>query len=115
GDGVRLLLPAWYDVLWTVATLVIGVVPLIAVVWVVTRLVRGPAAPDLSQTARAARRHAVAVSTLSWVALVVTLAVGLGVVAAQPVTLVQGLLYALVPGVAGTALATVQVVGELTW
>lgn len=109
--GVDLLLPASYDVIWSALSLVVLVGP----VWLVVRLVRGRGTPGPTGAADAARRHATAVSTLSWTALTVTLVAGLAIVAARPVNLVQGLLYGVVPAVAGTTLAVVQGIGELTW
>lgn len=112
--SARLLLPPWYDVAWTLAALLAGVLLVAALVWVVARVVRGTGAPQ-SPPARAARRHATAVSALAWVALVVTLVGGAAGVAAQPLSLGQGLAFGLVPAAAGLSLAAVQAVGELTW
>ncbi|NCT89716.1 hypothetical protein GXB85_01915 [Cellulomonas sp. APG4] len=113
--SVGLLVPAWYDVLWTLVVLPVLVLPLAAVVWVVVRLVRGPVAPAPTAAARAAHRHATAVSTLAWVALAITLLGGAAVVAHTPLSLGQGLAFGLVPAAAGLSLAAVQAIGELTW
>lgn len=113
--SANLPVPAWYDVLWTLVALPLVVLPLAGLVWVVVRLVRGPGDPAPSVAARAARRHATAVSALAWSVLAITLLGGAAAVADMPLSLGQGLAYGLVPAAAGVSLAAVQAVGELTW
>lgn len=113
-EGIDLLLPAWYDILWTLAAGLVLVVPVALAVWVVVLLARR-ASPTLHETMAAARRHAAAIAGTATVTLVLSLLIGLSVVAARPLELLHGLLYGLVPAGAGVAFAVVHAIGERTW
>ena len=112
--GVNLLLPAAYDILWTLAVGLFFVVPVALALWLVVRLARR-ASPTPDQTVAAARRHAAAISATGTGTLVLSLVIGLSVVANRPLDLLQGLLYGLVPAGAGAAFCLVHAIGERTW
>lgn len=125
GPGVALMIPAWHDVLWT---LVVLGVPLLLVVVLAVRSLRGGPTPP-SRAAAAARRHAAWVHALAWSAgLGALLALGQGAAPAVAVlaeaygeraggspALGRGVLVGLVPAGVGLAFLAVHAVGELTW
>jgi len=95
------------------ATLVVGPLALVSLVVVAVLSARSASGP-LPQTARAARRHAIATTAVAS-AVGLLAAVVASVVAATSTGLAIGLWTGLVPALAGLAFVGVHAAGEATW